>query len=91
MVDACLSVLKRHLDSALKDILYLFISPEVVTQLDYETDVGPFQLKYVSCFSPYQYMLITFLPSPALVEGTEYPQPSLIIGSVTLREGAWTF
>lgn len=42
VVDACLSVLKRYLDSALKDTLYLFISPEVITQLDYETDVGPF-------------------------------------------------
>lgn len=94
VVDACLSVLKRHLDSALKNILYFFISPEVLTQLDYETDVGPFQLKYVSCFSPYQYMLrkslITFFLSPALAEGTEYPHlPSLAQSS--WRKEAQTF
>lgn len=44
-------MLKRHLDSALKNVLYLFISSEVVSQLDYTTDVGPFQLKYaILCF-----------------------------------------
>lgn len=46
LMPSCLSTLKRHLDNAFNNMLWLLICPETVRQLDLMVFVGPFLLSY---------------------------------------------